>query len=139
MSSILTVSQLNRYMAFKLKEDIKLRCLLVKGEISGFTHHMRTGHFYFTLKDRESSVKAVMFSSFASRMSFMPQNGMSVIVMGSLQVFERDGVYQIYVTDIQPDGVGAQFLAFEQLKEKLAAEGLFDTAYKNHCPVFRQR
>lgn len=139
MSSILTVSQLNRYMAFKLKEDIKLRGLLVKGEISGFTHHMRTGHFYFTLKDRESSVKAVMFSSFASRMSFMPRNGMSVIVMGSLQVFERDGVYQIYVTDIQPDGVGAQFLAFEQLKEKLAAEGLFDTAYKNHCPVFRQR
>lgn len=136
MSSILTVSQLNRYMAFKLKEDIKLRGLLVKGEISGFTHHMRTGHFYFTLKDRESSVKAVMFSSFASRMSFMPQNGMSVIVMGSLQVFERDGVYQIYVTDIQPDGVGAQFLAFEQLKEKLAAEGLFDTAYKKPLPRF---
>ena len=136
MSSILTVSQLNRYMAFKLKEDIKLRGLLVKGEISGFTHHMRTGHFYFTLKDRESSVKAVMFSSFASRMSFMPQNGMSVVVMGSLQVFERDGVYQIYVTDIQPDGVGAQFLAFEQLKEKLAAEGLFDTAYKKPLPRF---
>ena len=136
MSSILTVSQLNRYMAFKLKEDIKLRGLLVKGEISGFTHHMRTGHFYFTLKDRESSVKAVMFSSFASRMSFMPRNGMSVIVMGSLQVFERDGVYQIYVTDIQPDGVGAQFLAFEQLKEKLAAEGLFDTAYKKPLPRF---
>lgn len=136
MSSILTVSQLNRYMAFKLKEDIKLRGLLIKGEISGFTHHMRTGHFYFTLKDGESSVKAVMFSSFASRISFMPQNGMSVIVMGSVQVFERDGVYQIYVTDIQPDGLGAQYLAAEQLKEKLSAEGLFDAAHKKPLPRF---
>lgn len=139
MSSILTVSQLNRYMAFKLKEDVKLRGLLIKGEISGFTHHMRTGHFYFTLKDGEAAVKAVMFSSFASRMKFMPQNGMSVIVMGSVQVFERDGVYQIYATDMQPDGIGAQYLAAEQLKEKLSAEGLFDSAYKKPLPRFPSR
>ncbi len=139
MSSILTVSQLNRYMAFKLKEDAKLRGILIKGEISGFTNHMRTGHFYFTLKDREAAVKAVMFSSFASRMKFMPQNGMSVIVMGSVQVFERDGVYQIYVTDIQPDGVGAQYLAAEQLKEMLSAEGLFDSVYKKPLPRFPSR
>lgn len=139
MSSILTVSQLNRYMSFKIKEDTKLRGLLVKGEISGFTHHMRTGHFYFTLKDGTSSIKAVMFSSYAASLKFMPQSGMNVIVMGSLQVFERDGVYQLYVTDIQPDGIGAQYLAFEQLKEKLAAEGLFEPVYKKPLPKFPKR
>lgn len=139
MSSILTVSQLNRYMSFKIKEDTKLRGLLVKGEISGFTHHMRTGHFYFTLKDSTSSIKAVMFSSYAASLKFMPQSGMNVIVMGSLQVFERDGVYQLYVTDIQPDGIGAQYLAFEQLKEKLAAEGLFEPVYKKPLPKFPKR
>lgn len=139
MSSILTVSQLNRYMSFKIKEDTKLRGLLVKGEISGFTHHMRTGHFYFTLKDSSSSIKAVMFSSYAASLKFMPQSGMNVIVMGSLQVFERDGVYQLYVTDIQPDGIGAQYLAFEQLKEKLASEGLFESVYKKPLPKFPKR
>lgn len=139
MSSILTVSQLNRYMSFKIKEDTKLRGLLVKGEISGFTHHMRTGHFYFTLKDSTSSIKAVMFSSYAASLKFMPQSGMNVIVMGSLQVFERDGVYQLYVTDIQPDGIGAQYLAFEQLKEKLASEGLFESVYKKPLPKFPKR
>lgn len=139
MSSILTVSQLNRYMSFKIKEDTKLRGLLVKGEISGFTHHMRTGHFYFTLTDSSSSIKAVMFSSYAASLKFMPQSGMNVIVMGSLQVFERDGVYQLYVTDIQPDGIGAQYLAFEQLKEKLAAEGLFESVYKKPLPKFPKR
>ncbi len=139
MSSILTVSQLNRYMSFKIKEDTKLRGLLVKGEISGFTHHMRTGHFYFTLKDSSSSIKAVMFSSYAASLKFMPQSGMNVIVMGSLQVFERDGVYQLYVTDIQPDGIGAQYLAFEQLKEKLASEGLFESVYKKSLPKFPKR
>lgn len=139
MSSILTVSQLNRYMSFKIKEDTKLRGLLVKGEISGFTHHMRTGHFYFTLKDSSSSIKAVMFSSYAASLKFMPQSGMNVIVMGSLQVFERDGVYQLYVTDIQPDGIGAQYLAFEQLKEKLASEGLFESIYKKPLPKFPKR
>ena len=139
MSSILTVSQLNRYMSFKIKEDTNLRGLLVKGEISGFTHHMRTGHFYFTLKDSSSSIKAVMFSSYAASLKFMPQSGMNVIVMGSLQVFERDGVYQLYVTDIQPDGIGAQYLAFEQLKEKLASEGLFESVYKKPLPKFPKR
>lgn len=139
MSSILTVSQLNRYMSFKIKEDTKLRGLLVKGEISGFTHHMRSGHFYFTLKDSSSSIKAVMFNSYAASLKFMPQSGMNVIVMGSLQVFERDGVYQLYVTDIQPDGIGAQYLAFEQLKEKLAAEGLFEPVYKKPLPKFPKR
>lgn len=139
MSSILTVSQLNRYISFKLKDDIKLRGILVKGEISGFTNHYKTGHFYFTLKDGESMIKAVMFSSFASRLKFMPANGMSVIAAGNIQVFERDGVYQIYVTDIQPDGLGALYMAYEQLKDKLAKEGLFDADHKKQLPPFPKK
>lgn len=139
MSSILTVSQLNRYISFKLKDDIKLRGILVKGEISGFTNHYKTGHFYFTLKDGESMIKAVMFSSFASRLKFMPENGMSVIAAGNIQVFERDGVYQIYVTDIQPDGLGALYMAYEQLKDKLAKEGLFDADHKKQLPSFPKK
>ncbi len=139
MSSILTVSQLNRYISFKLKEDIKLRGILVRGEISGFTNHYKTGHFYFTLKDKDAAVKAVMFNSFASRLKFMPENGMSVTVSGSVQVFERDGVYQLYVTDIQPDGAGALFVAFEQLKDRLMKEGLFDEAHKKQLPVYPKK
>lgn len=139
MSSIITVSQLNRYISFKLKEDIKLRGILVKGEISGFTNHYKTGHFYFTLKDKDAAVKAVMFNSFASRLKFMPENGMSVTVSGSVQVFERDGVYQLYVTDIQPDGAGALFVAFEQLKDKLLKEGLFDEAHKKQLPAYPKK
>lgn len=139
MSSILTVSQLNRYISFKLKEDIKLRGILVRGEISGFTNHYKTGHFYFTLKDKDAAVKAVMFNSFASRLKFMPENGMSVTVSGSVQVFERDGVYQLYVTDIQPDGAGALFVAFEQLKDKFMKEGLFDEAHKKRLPAYPKK
>ncbi|MCM1523930.1 MAG: exodeoxyribonuclease VII large subunit [Ruminococcus sp.] len=139
MSSILTVSQLNRYISFKLKEDTKLRGILIQGEISGFNHHLRSGHFYFTLKDGAAAVKAVMFSSFASRLQFTPQNGMSVIAMGSVQVFERDGVYQIYVTDMQPAGIGAQFLAAEQIKKRLSEMGIFDEAHKKPIPPFPEK
>lgn len=134
MSSIMTVSQVNRYISFKLKEDRKLRGMLISGEISGFTNHAKTGHFYFTLKDSECAVKAVMFSSMASRLKFMPKNGMKVIVSADVRVFERDGVYQLYVSDMQPDGVGALYMAFEQLKEKLLAEGIFDEAHKKPLP-----
>ena len=139
MSSILTVSQLNRYISFKLKDDIKLRGILVKGEISGFTNHYKTGHFYFTLKDGESMIKAVMFNNFASRLKFMPENGMSAIVSGNVQVFERDGVYQIYATDMQPDGLGALYMAYEQLKDKLSKEGLFDADHKKQLPPFPRK
>ncbi len=132
--SILTVTQLNRYISFKIKDDKLLKGLIVTGEISGFTNHTRTGHFYFILKDEETQIKAVMFSSFASRLGFMPRNGMKAIVMGSVQVFERDGVYQMYVTDIQPDGTGAMYLAVEELKRKLSSEGLFDAAHKKPIP-----
>lgn len=136
MSSILTVSQINRYISFKLKEDKKLHGILVSGEISNFTNHTRTGHLYFTLKDNETSIKAVMFSNMAARLNFMPKNGMRVILSANVQVYERDGAYQLYVSDMQPDGVGALYLAFEQLKEKLLHEGILDEAHKKSLPEF---
>lgn len=130
---ILSVSQINKYLAFKFKEDQKLTGVMIKGEISNFTAH-RTGHLYFTLKDKESAIRAVMFKTAASHLKFMPENGMNVVVMGSVSVFERDGVYQIYVTDIIPDGVGQVHIALEQLKEKLQREGVFDQSAKRPVP-----
>lgn len=134
MSAVLTVSQLNRYVAFKLKEDKNLHGKLIRGEISNFTNHAKSGHFYFTLKDSESSVKAVMFRDMASRLPFMPKSGMRVIVSADVRVYERDGVYQLYVTDMQPDGAGALYLALEQLKERLSREGIFDESRKKPLP-----
>ncbi len=134
MSAILTVSQINRYIASKIKEDTRLKGILVSGEISNFSFYARSGHMYFTLKDNESAVKAVMFSSNASRLAFMPANGMKVIASANVQVYERDGVYQLYVSDMQPDGVGALYLACEQLKEKLSKEGIFDASHKKPIP-----
>lgn len=139
MSSILTVSQLNRYISFRMKEDKNLRSILIKGEISNFTNHTKTGHLYFTLKDNECSVKAIMFNSMASRLRFTPSSGMNVIISANVQVFERDGIYQLYVNDMQPDGIGALYLAFEQLREKLSEEGLFDEAIKKPLPPFPQK
>lgn len=139
MSSILTVSQINRYISYKLKEDKKLHGIFVVGEISNFTNHVRTGHLYFTLKDKDSSIKAIMFSSMASKLSFIPQNGMRVIISANVQVYERDGVYQLYVSDMQPDGVGALYLACEQLKEKLLYEGIFDETHKKALPEMPQK
>lgn len=131
---VVTVTQLNNYISRKLKMDKQLHNLMIKGEISNFTNHQKTGHFYFTLKDSGSSVKAIMFNRYASSVKFLPENGLSVIVRGSVQVFERDGIYQIYVEDMQPDGIGALYLAYEQLKEKLDNEGLFDPAHKLPIP-----
>lgn len=131
---ILSVSQINKYLSFKFKEDKKLSGILVKGEISNFTAH-RSGHFYFTLKDKESSIKAIMFKSNAARIKFLPENGMNVMIMGSISVFERDGIYQIYVSDIIPDGVGAVHVANEQLKEKLRKQGIFDESAKRPIPT----
>ena len=130
---ILSVSQINRYISFKLKEDKKLSGVMIRGEISNFTAH-RSGHFYFTLKDNESAIKAVMFRSNAQKVKFMPQDGMNVVAMGSISVFERDGVYQIYVTDIIPDGVGSVYIANQQLREKLRKEGIFDESAKRPLP-----
>lgn len=106
---------------------------MIKGEISNFTAH-RSGHFYFTLKDKESSIKAVMFKSHAVNVKFMPENGMNVIAMGNISVFERDGIYQVYVTDIVPDGIGSVYVASEQLKAKLQKEGIFDQSAKRPIP-----
>ena len=136
MSSLLTVSQLNRYLFLKMKEDKQLKGILISGEISNFTNHTKTGHLYFTLKDSTSSIKAVMFANAASRLRFVPTSGMKVIISANVQVYERDGVYQLYVNDMQPDGIGALYIAFEQLKEKLSAEGLFDEELKKPRPEF---
>lgn len=131
--NVLTVSQLNRYISYKLKEDQKLRGIFLKGEISNFKN---AGHLYFTIKDNESLIKAVMFKSNAQNLKFIPENGQSVIAMGSVAVFERDGVYQLYVSDMIPEGQGKLQADFEKLKKELEQEGLFDPAHKKPLPEF---
>ena len=137
--SILSVSQLNRYVAFRLHEDTKLRAVLVRGEIANFTRNFRSGHCYFSVRDEEASVRAVMFRTSAERLPFEPENGMHVILQGSVTLYERDGAYQINVTDMQPDGVGAQALALQQRREKLAKLGYFDPARKRPLPQMPQK
>ncbi len=136
---VLSVSQLNRYVKSIIEQDYNLQTVFVQGEISNFTNHYRTGHYYMTIKDEYSSIRAVMFKSANSRLRFMPENSMNVIIKGRVSVFERDGQYQLYIDDMQPDGAGALSLAFEQLKNKLAAEGLFDESRKRPIPRFPKR
>lgn len=136
---VLSVSQLNRYVKSIIEQDYNLQTVFVQGEISNFTNHYRTGHYYMTIKDEYSSIRAVMFKSANSRLRFMPENSMNVIIKGRVSVFERDGQYQLYIDDMQPDGSGALSLAFEQLKNKLAAEGLFDESRKRPIPRFPER
>lgn len=138
-TSVLTVSQLNFYIKSIIDSDANLENIFLTGEISNFTDHYQSGHFYFSLKDNKSVVKAVMFAGFARRVKFKPQNGMKVIVRGRVAVYEASGVYQVCVEDMQPDGVGALNLAFEQLKEKLLKEGLFDTRKKKPLPQYPQK
>ena len=120
---IITVTQVNRYIASKLKSDRVLQGIMVKGEISNFVRHYKSGHCYFSLKDGESTLKAVMFASAAVRLKFQPEDGMAVVAAGSISAYERDGVYQLYVNDIIPEGAGKESVALEQLKKKLASEG----------------
>lgn len=129
-----TVSALNRYIKDIVSRDINLKAITIKGEISNFTNHIKTGHFYFTLKDDTASIRAIMFKGNASRIRFNVENGMKVIITGSIQVFERDGVYQLYCDTLEPDGIGALYLAFEQLKEKLSKLHLFDIEHKKPIP-----
>ena len=136
---VLSVSQLNRYVKSIIEQDYNLQTVFVQGEISNFTNHYRTGHYYMTIKDEYSSIRTVMFKSANSRLRFMPENSMNVIIKGRVSVFERDGQYQLYIDDMQPDGAGALSLAFEQLKNKLAAEGLFDESRKRPIPRFPKR
>jgi exodeoxyribonuclease VII large subunit len=135
---VISVSELNEYVKMLIDNDEILAHVTVRGEISNFTNH-RTGHFYLTLKDEGSLIKAVMFRSFASKLKFLPENGMKVIVRGRVSAFVRDGQYQIYIEGMEPDGVGALYIAYEQLKRKLTAEGLFDRARKKPIPKIPTR
>ena len=137
--TVLTVSQLNNYIKCVLDEDPHLRTVYLKGEISNFKNHYSSGHLYLSLKDDKSAVKAVMFSSAASRLRFRPEDGMCVIARGYVSVYPQGGQYQLYIQDMQPDGVGALALAFEQLKKKLEAEGLFDASFKKPLPTLPRR
>lgn len=139
LNEILTVSQLNRYVKSVLDGDFRLRDLFLRGEISNYTRHYRSGHLYFTLKEGGSAVKAMMFAGYAQKLAFEPENGMAVILRCSVSLYERDGSYQIYVYEMQPDGRGALQVAFEQLYRKLQVQGLFDETNKKPIPRFAQR
>lgn len=133
-----TVSQVNEYIKLLIEDEIQLQDLYISAEISNFKHHS-TGHMYFTLKDESSEIRAVMFRAYASRLNFKVENGMKVLVHARVGVYERAGSYQLYVDSMQPDGLGSLYLAYEQLKEKLMNEGLFDEAYKKPLPKFPKR
>ena len=133
---ILTVTQLNSYARSIIEHDSNLNNVFVVGEISNYVDHYRSGHLYMSIKDSQSVISAVMFAGNASRLKFRPENGMSVIIRGRVSIYERDGKYQLYIDDMQPDGIGALSLAFEQLKEKLSKAGLFDDEHKLPIPEF---
>ncbi|MDR3314182.1 MAG: exodeoxyribonuclease VII large subunit [Oscillospiraceae bacterium] len=135
---VLSVTQLNKYVKFLLEGDDALRFVCVTGELSNFKNHS-SGHWYFTLKDAGAAVPAVMFRDANRRLPFLPQDGMRILLRGRVSLYERDGKYQLYVDDMQPDGLGALWLAFEQRKERLAAEGLFDEARKRPLPQIPRR
>ncbi len=132
---ILSVSEINSYIKVLMDHDMMLNKVLIKGEISNFKHHY-SGHMYLTLKDDKSVIKAVMFKGSNQTLKFKPEDGMKVIVQGKITVYERGGQYQLYIEQMQPDGVGALHIAFEQLKNKLAKEGLFDQSIKKDLPKY---
>lgn len=136
--AVITVSELNNFIKNMFDNNRLLNSVHVRGEISNFVSH-RSGHFYFSLKDESGQVKAVMFRSSAMRLKFIPENGMKVTVFGSISVYERDGVYQMYVNSMQPDGIGALYLAYEQMKLRLEAEGLFSAEHKQTLPEYPER
>lgn len=133
---VLSVSQINFYIKSIIENDGSLQFVLVTGEISNLTVHQRSGHIYLSLKDSNSVISAVMFAGNARRLKFRLENGMKVICRGRISVYEPSGRYQLYIEDMQPDGVGALALAFEQLKKSLAQKGLFDNAHKKPLPKF---
>ena len=132
---VYSIKELNKYIRMKMESDPLLSELWIRGEISNFTHHS-SGHMYFTLKDADSRIKCIMFASHNQRLPFIPKEGSRVIARGNVTVYERDGQYQFYATHMQPDGIGSLYLAYEQLKKKLEAEGLFDAARKRPIPKF---
>lgn len=132
---IYSIKDINRYIRMKLESDLLLGDVWLRGEISNFTHHS-SGHMYFTLKDKDSRLKCIMFATHNKQLPFMPREGTKVIARGNISVYERDGNYQFYVTAMQPDGIGSLYLAYEQLKGKLEAEGLFASERKRPIPRF---
>ena len=136
--NIIAVSQVNEYIKFLLDRDELLGNICVRGELSNYKIYP-SGHHYFTLKDAGGALRCVMFRSSAARLRFRPENGMKVLAMGRITVFPRDGAYQLYCNDLTPDGIGDLYVAFEQLKAKLSAEGLFDARYKKPLPPFPHR
>ncbi len=134
----ITISQLTRYIKYKIDNDVNLNEVFIKGEISNFKAHSR-GHYYFTIKDEGSRINAVMFATATKKLQFTPEDGMKVLVTGKISVFEANGGYQIYVSDMLEDGVGNLYIAYEQLKKKLEAEGLFDQRFKKPIPKIPKR
>ena len=130
MIDTITVTQLNTYVKSLIENDSRLAIIAVSGEISNFKNHYSSGHWYFTLKDKSSSVRCVMFRGNAARVKFVPQDGMAVIIKGKVSLYEKDGQYQFYAEEIHTVGDGDLALAFKQVKEKLEAEGLFDSQSK---------
>lgn len=136
--SALSITELNTYIKSMFERDDRLSDIWIKGEISNFKFHS-TGHLYFSLKDEGSVIKAVMFKSYASRLQFIPENGMKVLCHGRITSFVRDGQYQIYLDSMEPDGIGSLYIAFEQLKKKLDSQGLFDPSKKKPLPKIPSR
>ena len=134
----ITISQLTRYIKYKIDNDVNLNEVFIKGEISNFKAHSR-GHYYFTIKDEGARINAVMFATATKKLQFTPEDGMKVLVTGKISVFEANGGYQIYVSDMLEDGVGNLYIAYEQLKKKLEAEGLFDQRFKKPIPKIPKR
>lgn len=135
---IYSVSELNNYVKSILDNNENLKYLFVEGEISNYKAHY-SGHLYMTIKDETSAIKAVMFAGNASKLRFRPENGMKVLAFGTVSLFPRDGSYQLYISDMQPDGIGALSIAYEQLKKKLQAEGLFNPEHKKPIPQFPKK
>lgn len=136
--AVLTVLELNEYIKGVFEDDPKMQAVAVKGEISNFIHH-RSGHMYFTLKDEDSQIKAVMFKGANMGLKFRPENGQKVVVMGSISVYSPSGQYQLYVGAMKPDGIGDLYQAYEELKRRLAEEGLFDARHKKPLPAFPRK
>lgn len=134
----ITVAQLTRYIKYKIDNDQNLNEVFLKGEISNFKAHSR-GHYYFTLKDETSRINAIMFQTSTKKIKFTPEDGMKVLVTGKISVFEQTGAYQIYVSDMQEDGKGNLYIAYEQLKKRLAEEGLFKEEHKKTIPKYPKR
>ena len=137
-NNYITVGALTRYIKYKIDNDVNLQEVYIKGEISNFKRHSR-GHFYFTIKDEESRINAIMFSSQTSKVAFEPVDGTKVLVKGRISVFEQTGNYQIYVSEMIEDGVGNLYALYEKLKQDLKKDGLFDESHKKKIPAIPSR